>query len=71
MGRWVEYQARVLFRTKILFFRKPIMRARTKWLRCQGMHIGRSTLMPHCHVTWPHQVRLGSACRVEHNVYFH
>lgn len=23
------------------------------------------------HVTWPHQVRIGNGCRIEHDVYFH
>jgi acetyltransferase-like isoleucine patch superfamily enzyme len=32
----------------------------------QGTYIGKSTK-----VTWPHQLKLGDNCRLEHNIYFH
>lgn len=35
------------------------------------MRIGRGTRLPRIHATWPHQVSIGSSCRVEHDVYFH
>ena len=34
------------------------------------MQIGRGTLLPRVHVTWPHQVSLGADCHLEHDVYF-
>lgn len=34
------------------------------------MQIGRGTLLPKVHVTWPHQVSLGEDCRLEHEIYF-
>lgn len=37
----------------------------------QGMKIGSRTSFSTLHVTWPHQVSLGSNCRVEQDVYFH
>lgn len=35
------------------------------------MKIGRGTKVPRLHVSWPHQVKIGSNCRIEHDVYFH
>lgn len=43
---------------------------RTAWWRVLGMQIGRGTLLPRIHVTWPHQVSLGEDCRLEHEIYF-
>jgi len=37
----------------------------------QGMKVGRGTALPKLTVTWPHQVSIGSRCRIEHGVYFH
>jgi len=45
--------------------------ARTWLFRAAGMGIGAGTWLPRIHVTWPHQVRLGRRCRLEHDVYFH
>ena len=35
------------------------------------MTIGQGTKLPRIYVTWPHQVSIGSHCRIEHGVYFH
>ena len=43
---------------------------RTAWWHMQGMQIGGGTLLPRVHVTWPHQVSLGSNCVLEHDIYF-
>ncbi len=43
---------------------------RTAYWRAQGMNIGRGTTLPRVHVTWPHQVSLGSNCSLEHDAYF-
>jgi acetyltransferase-like isoleucine patch superfamily enzyme len=43
---------------------------RTQWWRMLGMQIGRGTLLPRVHVTWPHQVSLGADCRLEHDIFF-
>lgn len=37
----------------------------------QGMKLGKGTQIPAIFVTFPHQVKLGSNCRLEHNIYFH
>ena len=45
-------------------------RVRTSRWRAMGMQIGPGTLLPHVHVTWPHQVSLGANCVLEHDIYF-
>jgi acetyltransferase-like isoleucine patch superfamily enzyme len=47
-----------------------IAEVRTMWWRMLGMQIGRGTLLPKVHVTWPHQVSLGKDCRLEHDIFF-
>jgi serine acetyltransferase len=44
---------------------------RTLWFRLLGMEIGPGTVLPRIYCPWPHQVRLGANCRLEHDVYFH
>jgi acetyltransferase-like isoleucine patch superfamily enzyme len=41
------------------------------WLRLAGMQIGKNTHFSKIIVTWPHKVKLGENCRLEHNIYFH
>jgi acetyltransferase-like isoleucine patch superfamily enzyme len=36
-----------------------------------GMSIGKGTRLSKLYVSWPHQVKLGNDCRMEHDVYFH
>lgn len=47
---------------------RPVRRA---FWSLQGMRIGKGTSFSFLHVTWPHQVRVGRNCRIEHDVYFH
>lgn len=35
-----------------------------------GMKIGKFTALPKIHVTWPHQLRIGDRCILEHDIYF-
>ncbi|HTP40145.1 MAG TPA: acyltransferase [Steroidobacteraceae bacterium] len=44
---------------------------RANYWRMLGMNVGAGTLLPRVHVTWPHQVRIGPGCLIEHGVYFH
>jgi acetyltransferase-like isoleucine patch superfamily enzyme len=44
---------------------------RTCFYRALGMDIGTGTWLPPIRTIWPHQVRLGSNCRLEPGVYFH
>ena len=67
---------RVLYRKAIFRIRervgsllvRPVRRA---YWSLQGMQIGKGAIFSSLHVTWPHQVRIGRNCRIEHDVYFH
>jgi acetyltransferase-like isoleucine patch superfamily enzyme len=39
-------------------------------LTAAGMKIGKGTIMPKLHITWPHQVAIGKQCVLENNIYF-
>lgn len=47
-----------------------VAQGRTACWRLRGMSVGRGTLLPKVHVTWPHQVSLGQNCTLEHDIYF-
>jgi acetyltransferase-like isoleucine patch superfamily enzyme len=62
--------ARIIFRIrhKLGFLRT----LRKLFWKISGMQIGAQTyLSKNTNVTWPHQVKLGNNCRLEHNIYFH
>ena len=69
-------QLRILYRKAFFRIReragnlilRPVRRA---YWSLQGMQIGKGTTFSSIHVTWPHQVRIGKNCRIEHDVYFH
>lgn len=44
--------------------------ARRAYWSAQGMNVGSGTRLPKLHVSWPHQVRIGDACRLEHGIQF-
>lgn len=44
--------------------------ARKHYFRFFGLKIGENTLLPRCHFTWPHNVRIGNNCTLEHSIYF-
>jgi acetyltransferase-like isoleucine patch superfamily enzyme len=35
-----------------------------------GMQVGKGTLIPQMHITWPHQLILGTNVVLEHNIFF-
>ena len=43
---------------------------RKLWLSFLGMKVGKNTVLPKMHVTWPHQVSIGNKCILEHNISF-
>ncbi|WP_233549992.1 DapH/DapD/GlmU-related protein [Flavobacterium sp. 120] len=43
----------------------------TCYWKILGMQIGPKTLLKGTRVTWPHQVKMGKQCRLEHDIYFH
>jgi acetyltransferase-like isoleucine patch superfamily enzyme len=68
---WNRLVGKLLFRLRErtrTFFLRPI---RLAYWSMQGTKIGKGTSFSSLHVTWPHQVQIGSACRIEHDVYFH
>lgn len=60
-----------LFVFRFRYVKNWINKINTLWLKINGMKIGKGTFVPKCHFTWPHQVKLGNNCRLEHNIYFH
>jgi acetyltransferase-like isoleucine patch superfamily enzyme len=43
---------------------------RLTYFRAIGMQVGKHTQLPKIFVTWPHQVRIGGHCLLEHSIYF-
>ncbi len=43
---------------------------RKLWFFIQGMQVGKGTVLPAMKITWPHKVKLGDNCKLEHDVYF-
>jgi hypothetical protein len=62
---------KLLFRLRERIAALIVAPARRTYWRLQDMQIGRGTSFSSLHVSWPHQVSVGSRCRIEHDVYFH
>jgi len=61
-----------LFVIRYRYLKKWINFLGTLWLRFGGMKIGKGSSLPiDIKVTWPHQVKLGNNCKLEHDIYFH
>lgn len=60
-----------LFILRFRYLKKAFSFFRKRWLIVCGMKIGKGTYLPKIKVTWPHQVKLGTNCNLEHGVYFH
>lgn len=43
---------------------------RKKYYALYGMKTGSATFLPRIYVTWPHQLKIGRNCRLEHGIYF-
>ena len=43
---------------------------RKVWLQISGMQIGNDTRIDLIFCTWPHQVKLGTSCRLEEGIFF-
>ena len=68
---WKKFWSKLCFRLRERFSSLIVQSVRVAYWRAQGMRIGRGTSFSSVHVTWPHQVQIGSSCRIEHDVYFH
>ena len=62
---------KILFRIRERLEALLLRPVRWAFWSLQGMEIGKNTCFNSLHVTWPHQVRIGRNCRIEHDVYFH
>lgn len=60
-----------LFVIRFRYFELIFNYFRILWLKLYGMKIGNGTHLSKLLVTWPHQVTIGSNCRLENNIYFH
>lgn len=58
------------FRLRSLGSKLFCMWPRTLYWRTLGLQCGSGTFLPRIHVSWPHQVQLGSRCILEHDIHF-
>lgn len=58
------------FRIRSLLTKFFRMWPRTLYWRALGLHCGPETLLPPIHVSWPHQVKIGARCILEHDIHF-
>jgi acetyltransferase-like isoleucine patch superfamily enzyme len=61
-----------LFVMRFRYLKKVSNCIRTFCLKLAGMKVAEGTYLPKgTKVTWPHQVKLGNNCKLEHSIYFH
>ena len=65
-----EFFQKALFSVRFRILRNFNSLLRKLWFALQGMHIGKGTSLTWVHVTWPHKVKLGNNCKLEHGIYF-
>ncbi len=61
---------KLLFAFRFRLIYRLTSAARKLWYMVQGMQIGKGTALPKFFVTWPHQIRIGNNCILEHNISF-
>ncbi|MFP5439219.1 MAG: DapH/DapD/GlmU-related protein [Bacteroidia bacterium] len=62
---------KIIFKLNLSVLFKIRATLRNLYYRTAGMKIGNGTFLERIAVTWPHQVAIGSNCRLEHDIYFH
>ena len=67
--KYLIYQSLFVFRFR--YIKKLVNHLSTIKFRLIGMKVGKGTLLSNSHLTWPHQVKLGNNCLIEHDVCFH
>jgi acetyltransferase-like isoleucine patch superfamily enzyme len=60
----------VFFFIRMKLITRFLSNLRRFYFRVQGMKIGVNTHIPKIFITWPHQVKIGSNCRLERNIIF-
>jgi acetyltransferase-like isoleucine patch superfamily enzyme len=68
---WKKLRFRIFFRLRDRLSTLVLRPMRAAYWSLQGMEIGKGTIFSSLYVTWPHQVRIGNRCIIEHDVYFH
>jgi acetyltransferase-like isoleucine patch superfamily enzyme len=48
----------------------PVSLWRIAVWRLRGAEIGEGTRLPACRAVWPHQVRIGAHCKLQHEIFF-
>lgn len=66
--QYLTQHSSFVFKNRIL--KKIFNFSRLFFWKIQGMNIGKNTMISNLHVTWPHQVRIGANCKLEHEIYF-
>ena len=65
-----SFLPRAVFRIRRHWLFLSLSRLRILYWRLLGMKIGRATRLSSLRVTWPHKIRIGERCSLEHSVYF-
>lgn len=56
---------------RVILLRSPAERMRSAWLKFRGASIGNGTRIPPRTIfTWPHQVKIGSNCVLQPDIFF-
>ena len=64
------FRRKLLFRIRRHTWPRFASRLRAAYWRLLGMEIGTAVRLYGLRVTWPHRVRLGDGCSLEHSIYF-
>ena len=65
----------MIFFQKLIFFIRNIYLnkffgfIRNKYYSILGMKIGKNTYLPQIYIPWPHQVKIGNNCNLEHSIF--
>ena len=67
-GGMSQLLQRIVYRMRLQIRPCTVLR---KWgWRMLGTQVGAGTSIPHCRMTWPHQVAIGTNCMLEENIIF-
>jgi acetyltransferase-like isoleucine patch superfamily enzyme len=66
----IQFTQKSFFYIRAKLVNRMIVIVRIFYFKIQGMKIGKGTNLPKIQVTWPHQVSIGSNCKLEKNIYF-
>lgn len=61
---------KLVFNVRFNSLNKAVKKLRTFKYKLMGMELGKGTLLPVIGVSWPHQIAIGSHCRLEKGISF-